>query len=164
RLCQIAGGQKQRGPKKSKAASANARVGRAVLSAPRAWAASPKSKAAEHSRTPRPGGVSEALKRPKRPGVRLCSAALDRRRIEHCEFATKTPGRASCPQASAVGTKEWFAKNARVKSASKLDALHTLRAVWGQRTSRQRMECVQLAGAFQTARTTRAATQKFAIS
>src|SRR6266404_606521 len=35
------------------------------------------------------------------------------------------------------------------KSASKLDALHTLRAKSGLTTSRQRMECVQLAGALE---------------
>src|SRR5438477_12484959 len=37
--------------------------------------------------------------------------------------------------------------NHRCQSASKLDALHTLRAKSGLLTSRQRMECVQLAGA-----------------
>src|SRR5437870_5127493 len=36
------------------------------------------------------------------------------------------------------------------KSASKLDALHTLRAKWGLPPARQRMECVQLAGALET--------------
>src|SRR5438477_6151528 len=53
---------------------------------------------------------------------------------------------------STAGTREVAPAGACSKSASKLDALHTLRALWSQRTSRQRMECVQLAGAFRTAR------------
>src|SRR5438477_8697937 len=58
---------------------------------------------------------------------------------------------------STAGTREVAPAGACFKSASKLDALHTLRALSGQRTSRQRMECVQLAGAFRTARTPGAA-------
>src|SRR5438445_7845737 len=75
-------------------------------------------------------------------------------------FASSTSGptRVRSPQPNTARAKERFPQRACLKSASKLVALHTLRAIWGQRTSRQRMECDQLAGALQPAHPTRAAT------